>query len=231
MLEESPLLTVRRRFPRPSSETVEALSGAPTSFLVDALGGRGALDYRIKPLRHDGPEDNFAGVAVTCYCGPADNLALLAAVEAAGAGDVLVAATDQFTGTSVTGDLLLGMAKNRGVIALVTDGLVRDVQGILRVGIPVFSLGVSPNSPSRNGPGTVGQPVMVGGVPVNSGDFVAGDRDGVVVVPRAAMEEVAKRLEVVRAAEEARESEVHAGLEVPDFLQALLRSDRVREVD
>ena len=88
----------------------------------------------------------FTGVAITCYCGPADNLALFAAVAHAELGDVIVAASDSFTGSSVTGDLLLGMAKNRGICALVTDGLVRDIDGILRVGMPVFCRGASPNS-------------------------------------------------------------------------------------
>ena len=104
------------------------------------------------------------GVAVTCNCGPADNLALFAALETAGPGDILVAATDACMSTSVTGDLLLGMARNRGVTALVTDGVVRDLVGILGVGLPVYCAGLSPNSPARNGPGSVGLPVVLGGV-------------------------------------------------------------------
>jgi 4-hydroxy-4-methyl-2-oxoglutarate aldolase len=51
----------------------------------------------------------------------------------------------------MVGDLLVGMGKNRGVAGLDTDGLARDVDGILKVGLPVFCLGVSPNSGVRNG--------------------------------------------------------------------------------
>ena len=58
----------------------------------------------------------------------------------------------------------MGMARNRGLAGLVTDGLVRDLPGILAVGLPVYCAGVTPNSPARNGPGTVGLPVVVGGV-------------------------------------------------------------------
>ena len=84
------------------------------------------------------------------------------------------------------GDLLLGMMKNRGVVAFVTDGFVRDIPGLRAVGLPCFAAGVTPNSPVRSGPGTVGLPTVVGGVAVGPGDIVVGDQDGVVVVPFAA---------------------------------------------
>ena len=154
MIEDPPLLTIRRNIPRPSSKAVAALTGVPTGNVVDCMDGYGALDYRIKPL--DPQNASFAGVAVTCYSGPADNLAIFGAVELAQEGDVIIAATDGCTSAAVVGDLLLGMARNRGVAALVTDGLARDVDGILGVGMPVFGQGVSPNSAARNGPGTAG---------------------------------------------------------------------------
>ena len=232
MIQDPPLLTIRRNFERPSAEAVAALSGVPTGNLVDAMNGRGAVHHRIKPVA-GGPAGSvgFCGVAVTCYCGPDDNLALFAAVEIARPGDVIIAATDAYEGSAVMGDLLLGMAKNRGVIAFVTDGLVRDLDGIDRVGMPTFCRGVSPNSPVRNGPGTVGLPVTLGGVSVDSGDMLAGDRDGVVVVPRGRIEAVTQALVRVRAAEEALEAKVHDGLEIPDFVRDLLASDRVQSLD
>ena len=115
------------------------------------MGGRGALDYRIKPLA---PASSvLVGVAVTCHCGPADNLALFAALATAQPGDILVAATDGFTATAVTGDLLVGMAKNRGIRGLVTDGLVRDVAGILAVGLPVYCAGITAQFSGAQRPG------------------------------------------------------------------------------
>ena len=228
MIKDPPLLTIRRDFPRPAAREVAAFAGVPTGYAIDAMGGRGALDYRIKPLA---PADAvMVGVAVTCQCGPADNLALFGALAAAGPGDILVAATDSFTATSVTGDLLLGMAKNRGVAGFVTDGLVRDLVGVLGVGLPAYCAGVTPNSPVRNGPGTVGLPVVIGGAAVESGDLVLGDRDGVVIVPRGQIGQVLERLADVRAAEAALEAKVKAGLQVPDFIQAILDSDRVVEI-
>ena len=228
MIKDPPLLTIRRDFPRPAAQQVAAFAGVPTGYAIDAMGGRGALDYRIKPLAP--AVTVMVGVAVTCQCGPADNLALFGALAVAKPGDILVAATDSFTATSVTGDLLLGMAKNRGVAGFVTDGLVRDLVGVLGVGLPVYCAGVTPNSPVRNGPGTVGLPVVIGGAAVESGDLVLGDRDGVVIVPRGQIGQVLERLADVRAAEAALEAKVKAGLQVPDFIQAILDSDRVVEI-
>jgi len=227
MIKDPPLLRIRRKFPRPSKKTLAAFAGVPTGFVTDAMNGRGALDYRIKPLAP--AQEVMVGVAMTCHCGPADNLALFGALATAEPGDVLLAATDGFTETSVTGDLLLGMAKNRGLKGIVTDGVARDVPGILAVGLPLYCTGVNPNSPARNGPGTVGHPIVIGGVSVMPGDIVIGDGDGIVIVPRVDIEAVLKRLVDVKAAEATLDAKVKAGLEVPDFIKAILASDRVVE--
>ncbi|MBA3519550.1 MAG: RraA family protein [Rhizobiales bacterium] len=228
MINDAPLLTMRRDFPRPSPDEVAAFANVPTGHVIDALGGRGALDHRVKPLAP--PAAVLVGVALTCHAGPADNLALFAALDAARPGDIIVTASDSFTATSIAGDLLMGMAKNRGILGLVTDGMVRDVAGILGVGLPVYCRGVTPNSPDRNGPGRVGLPVVLAGVHVAPGDIVVGDGDGVVIVPRAMAGEVIRALEAVRGAEAALEAKVKAGLEIPEFVRAILDSNRVLEI-
>jgi len=229
MIKDPPLLRIKRRFERPSKALLDGFAGVPTGYLVDAMGGAGCLDYRIKPLAES--RQVMVGPAVTCYAGPADNLALFGALHVAKRGDILLAATDGFTATSITGDLLLGMARNRGVAGIVTDGLVRDLVGILAVGLPVYCAGVTANSPVRNGPGTVGLPVVLGGVAVESGDIVVGDRDGVVIVPLRQAKAVLGKLEDVRRAEAGLEAKVKAGLEIPDFISRILESDRVEEID
>ena len=229
MIEDPPLLQVRRRFPRPDAQTVAEFAGVMTSHLVDALGDNGTLDWRIKPLAPENAQ--FVGVALPCHTGPADNLALLGGIEAAQPGDVLLAATDGHTGCAVVGDMVMGMMRNRGVAAFVTDGLVRDIVGILPVGLPVFCRGVTANSPARNGPGTVGLPVILGGQQVCAGDIVVGDRDGVVVVPCAKIEATLKQLVQIRKAEAEMEAAVQGGLQVPGFYQAVLDSGRVQEIN
>lgn len=228
MIKDPPLLTVRRHVARPDAAALEALVGVPTGHVVDCMDGAGALAYRIKPL--DTERAAFVGVAVTCWAGPADNLAVFGALTLVEPGDVIVAATDAYTGTCITGDLLVGMARNCGAAAFVTDGLLRDTDGIRKVGIPVFGAGVTPNSPARNGPGTVGLPITLGNVAVASGDVVLGDRDGVVVIARANLAQVLSRLGEVAAAEAELEAKVDAGLKIPEFFRAVV-AGRVQEVD
>lgn len=199
MLDNPPLLSIHRGFHRPDRALVEQFRRAQTSHLADAMDGRGALDYRIKPL--DPSNASFAGPALTAFAYPADIVALFGALSEAEAGDVIVLANDRYTRTAVIGDIAAGMMKNKGVAAFVTDGLARDRAGIVAAGLPVFCGGIQPNSPAMNGPGIVGAAVTLGDVHVEPGDVVVGDADGVVVVPASRLRQVLDRLAAVRAAE------------------------------
>ena len=125
MIDDPPLITLRRKVPRPTAAQLAALNGTPTGFIIDALGGRGAVAPDIKPVIAE--QASFCGVAVTCHVGPADNLAVFAALPLLQRGDVIVAAADGYRETAVVGDLVLGMARNLGAVAFVTDGCVRDI--------------------------------------------------------------------------------------------------------
>ena len=199
MLDNPPLLTIHRGFRRPDPALVAQFRGAQTSHLADVMEGRGALDYRIKPL--DPANAVFAGPALTAFAYPADVLAMFGALSEAQPGDVIVLANDGFTRTAVFGDIAAGMMRNKGVAAFVTDGLARDKAGIVATGLPVFCQGIQPNSPAMNGPGVVGAPITLGDVHVEPGDVIVGDADGVVVVPAGRLRQVLDRLAQVRAAE------------------------------
>ena len=133
--------------------------------------------------------------------------------------------------TAVIGDLVLRMAENAGVVAMVTDGCVRDIDGICKVGLPCFASGVTPDSPVRNGPGSAGLMVTVADRQVSSGDIVVGDTDGVVVVPFDKIDLVIDRLESVVLQESALESRIAEGLSIPEFAGDVLNSDRVHWVE
>ena len=228
MIHDPPILTVRKNFPRPTAAQLDAFRGAQTGHVVDAMGGRGALDYRIKPVTS---ARSFCGVAVTFEPGPADCLAVFGALDVVKPGDVVVCAADRFASTAVIGDLVMGMMKNNGVAAFVTDGLVRDTAGISAVGIPCYAAGVTPNSPAKTGPGSVGFPIVAGGVAVSSGDIVLADADGVVVVPFARIEATIESLASVRVAEASLEAKVKDGLLRPPFMATMIPPARVRVVD
>lgn len=217
MIEDAPKIQLLTPIRRPRPEQVAALQRTSTGYVVDALGGAGAVDYRIKPAV---PEQcHFCGPALPCNAGPSDNLAVFAALEYLQPGDVIVAASGGHTGCAVIGDLMLGMARNGGAMAFVTDGCVRDIPGIRSVGLPCFCVGVTPNSPAREGPGTMGFPIVVGGVAVAAGDIVIGDQDGVVVVPFDRIDSVIEKLPMVRAAEAELDAQVKGGLRIPAFMR------------
>ena len=209
MIDNPPILTLHRGWKRPGATLLAAFHGAQTSHLCDAMGGRGALDWRIKPV--DPENASFVGPALTAYAYPADIAAMFGALAEAQPGDVIMLGCDAFTGTAVIGDLAAGMMRNKGVAGFVTDGLARDRAGIVAAGMPLFCMGIQPNSPALNGPGVVGAPVVLGGVQVRPGDIIVGDADGVVVVPLDRAEAVLESLGRVRAAELKAEQAVRDG--------------------
>jgi 4-hydroxy-4-methyl-2-oxoglutarate aldolase len=227
-MAEPAKLTIRREFPRPSPSEIKALEHAPTGWVVDALGRRGALPHWIRPLSE---KTRFVGTAMTVRTRPVDNLAPYTALKFANPGDVLVVAVDASDTASILGDLLLGMARNAGIVAAVTDGLVRDIAGINQVGMPVFARALSPNSPFKDGPGEVGLPITLGGVLINAGDVLVGDIDGVVVVPRTQVGAVARELEAIADKEKKMESAVASGAKYPAWLDDVLKSASIRYVD
>lgn len=229
MLDDPPLLTVKRPTRRPTAAQIAAFEGAMTGNVVDCMAGRGAMDHMIKP--HDPSIAVTRGVALTCVAYPADNLGVIAALHMARRGDIIVCANDAYKTTAIVGDLVVGMMKNKGVAAFVTDGMIRDQIGIEPWKLPIFCQGVTPNSPARTGPGSVGLPVTVAGVAVETGDMVVCDRDGVVIVPFDRIDDVAKQLVALTAAEAKVEAEVKAGMTEPGYIAEMMNSSRTQYVD
>ncbi len=228
MIEEPPILTIKQTRRRPSAAQIEAFQGVATGMVVDAIYGGGALATAIRPLAGQaGKAEATAGPALTADCGPADILAILAALPFITPGDVVVAAFAGHQGCAVVGDRVSGMMKNAGAAGFVTDGPVRDSAGILETGLPVWCSGLTPASPFTKGPGRVGFAIQLGGQQVESGDMVVADRDGVVVVPYERLDEVIASLAKVKTLEAELDAEVAKGLKVPEAIAELLAGDEV----
>ena len=135
MIEEPPLLRIKSAWDRPAPTLRTRFDGALSGHICDARGGTGAI---LGPMPLPGLPTGFCGPAITVEAGPADVLASLAAMRQAQPGDVLVIATGGHMGCAAIGDMLTGMARNAGIIAVVTDGPVRDLEGLHEVGIPVY---------------------------------------------------------------------------------------------
>jgi len=229
MIEEPPLLRIKRAGRRPTTAQIAAFQNVPTSFVVDAMFGAGALSPTIKPLG-DGLDINCqaAGPALTVDCGPGDILALLGALGSVQTGDVVVSAFHAHQGCAAAGDRVTAMLKNCGAAGLVSDGPVRDYAGLVEVGLPVWCTGLNPGSPHTKGPGSVGFAVQIGGQEVETGDMIIADRDGVVVVPYEQLDPVIEMLVKVKELEYALDAELKDGLKIPEGIQEMLDGDQVQ---
>jgi 4-hydroxy-4-methyl-2-oxoglutarate aldolase len=232
MIEDPPILKIKRPNQRPTQDQIDAFQGVPTGFVADAMDGYGALHANIQPLgAGQGLLLSAAGPALTAHNGPADILANMAALNFIQPGDVLVSCVDGFQGCATVGDRITGMAKNCGAVGFVTDGPMRDFEGVAKVGLPSWCTGLNPNSPFAKGPGSVGFSINIGGRQIETGDMIVADRDGVVVVPFAKITTVIARLEQIKALEYALDKEVEEGLKVPQAILDMLDSDQVAYFD
>lgn len=210
MIEEPPILRIYRNFRRPAAAQVDAFRGVPTGFVCDAMEGNGSLATAIAQIN---PAAAYAvGVALVADNGPAEILGTMAALNLIQKGDILVSAVQGHQACSACGDLVLGMMKNAGAAGFVTDGPMRDIEGIEQVGLPAWCTGLNPASPYGKGPATIGGGAIVGGRQVNSGDIIVADRNGVVVIPFERIDEVIGNLEKVKAAEVAFDTKVKGGM-------------------
>lgn len=175
------------RRPRPPEETVEMLAGFDAATVAEAGGGAGAMCSGVRAMTSAG---HLVGTAFTVQCRPGDNLAIHRAIYMAEPGDVLVVAVDGHTEAGLWGEIMTVAAIERGIKGLVTDGAVRDVEAINRLGFPVFARAVCMRGTRKDDLGTVAQPISIGGVAVSPGDVVIGDSDGIVVVPQHRAAEV-----------------------------------------
>ncbi|MGD0828285.1 MAG: orotidine 5'-phosphate decarboxylase / HUMPS family protein, partial [Desulfobaccales bacterium] len=159
-----------------------------SSNLSDALHRSGVLEG-LRPLF---PGIHLVGPALTVRTYPGDWAKPVEAIDLAQPGDVLVIDAGG-VGPAIWGELATNSALQRGLNGVVIDGAIRDSGDIAKLGFPAFSRLVMPNAGEPKGFGEIGVPIRVGGVKVESGDWVLGDDDGVVVLPRILAVEYANR--------------------------------------
>jgi len=188
------------------SDVYAALARLGTATVHEAGGRSPLVDI---PLVQILPGSRAAGPARTVRCGQGDNLMVHAAVAEAEAGEVLVLTMPEPEPVALVGELLATQALGRGVAALLVDAAVRDVDELRELGLPIWARYVRVRGAEKQAPGTIGDPVEVGGATIRQGDAVVLDTDGAVVVAHEQVETV-----LTRARERAeREVEKRAKLE------------------
>ena len=225
MIGDPPVVTLRRGFSRPDAAQLAAFAGVPTGFVVDAQNGQGAVDHRIKPLW---PEVRSPRPAVTVDCGPRDNLGLFVAIEVAQPGRRHHAGDRRLRGH-------LGARRPRR-----GDGQEQGRRRDRHRRPGARRRGPAAGRPAGLLPRRVAQqPVQeraLRGRHVGharrrhdrSGDLVVGDRDGVVVVPQARIDEVAAALQAVHAKEHEMGAAIEAGLPTPGLGRRAAAARRAR---
>lgn len=187
---------------------VDRLAKIPTTALSDATGGHTNVAI-IKPLA-----DHFkiAGRVLTVRLPDGENGAVLDAISKANKGDILVIDAKGNTNRAVAGDFVMQLAQGVGVQGFVVDGVIRDLAAARAIDFPVFALGTTVAAGVKNGTGVVGVPISIGGIPVQTGDYIVGDIDGVIVIPQDSINEVIIKAEEKLVKDEAREHEaLHNG--------------------
>ena len=191
MAATKPGFTIVKSIERAERSLVEQFRGLAAANISDVQGKQNTLDSRVKPIYT--PIPHLCGTAITVKARPGDNLLATKAIHMAEPGDVIVIAGGFDRTLSVWGGVMSAMAKRKGIAGVVTDGIVRDVAETRDIEFPVFSIGVTPVGPTKEGAGQINLPISCGGVIVNPGDIVVGDEDGVVVVRKEDAEAVLER--------------------------------------
>jgi regulator of RNase E activity RraA len=216
------------------AKTREALLRVGTSTLTGALyrrGFRNIFMQEVSPLRADQPR--MVGVAFTMRFIPAREdksgpnapgrgQTQVQAMEQCPPGGVLVVDSRGDARAASAGDLYVGRLKARGCAGIVTDGGLRDSEGIARTGLPAYHRRpTSPPSPIVHHPVDLNLPIGCGGVAVWPGDVIVGDCDGVVVIPADIAHAVAEETLATTLYEEFAEEEVARGRPLPGLFPAI----------
>lgn len=208
---------IRRTIERPASSDVAKFAGVPAAFVLDFQGKHGVLPPAILPLSSG---MTLCGPAATVL-GPDVNLRRMA-IDLAQPGDVLVVAAGGRDDRASFGEYTARQMRERGMAGIVLDGATRDARDIRMMNYPIFTRGVTPRNftyPLAE-PGSVNLPIAIGEVVVRPGDLVVGDDDGVVIVPRENVAEMASYIQDAFDADTARRSK---DLDKPFGLESSLR--------
>ncbi|SKB00229.1 Regulator of RNase E activity RraA [Agreia bicolorata] len=204
-MSESSNVRVHTGWQRPTAAVLKAFSGFQVANIGDAMERLGFTDGGISGIWSGA---RAVGSALPVLTVAGDNRAVIEALDHIQPGDLLAINAFGFSGRAIIGDNLAQRFDVLGATGAIVDGYVRDKVIIERLGFPVFARGLTPAGPFKNGPGTIGEAVAIGGVVVNPGDIIAADEDGIIVVPLHRADEVILAVAEIEALEASKDAEV-----------------------
>ncbi len=187
-------------------EIFELFMQVSTPNISDAMHRKGVM-HGIKPLFEN---IKLVGKAVTVQTFEGDWAKPVEATDVAEAGDVIVVYAGS-KDVAPWGELASWSCKQKGIAGFVIDGAVRDVDEIRRIRFPVFATCIVPNAGEPKGFGEINTEITCGGLEVRPGDWIIGDDNGVVVVPKERAYEIARRAKEVWKNEERVREEIKRG--------------------
>lgn len=182
-----------------SKSLIERLREYTTPELCDGAVILRTMDYHIKPRA---AARKIVGTAYTVDAPKAVSGIIPDAILEAKEGDVIVVSGKGECNRSYWGDHRSICAKMKGIEGVVIDGGFRDVCECENVGIPIYARAVIPVSAGKGAEGQLNVPIVCGGVEVCPGDFIVGDKNGVVVIKPEEVEEVMEKADKKISAQE-----------------------------
>ncbi len=177
-------------------DPLRRIARIPTAILSDAMGRLGTMVSSIKPVARG---MRLTGIAHTVRCHPGDYLTLLKGLAEAREGEVLVVDGGGMLEAALLGKLMVIEGRRKGIQGFIVDGAVRDLRDLVEAEVPVFARAATPRVGTAEHLVETQVPIICGGAPVQPGDIVHGDDDGVVVFSRNKLRTVATRaLEIQR---------------------------------
>ena len=163
----------------------EALEKVSTANISDG-------NHRLKGisnLKRISLKTKMVGQAITVRTYPGDWAKPVEAIDKAEKGNIIVVDAGG-TGPAVWGELATHSAIQQGIAGVVVNGAIRDSKEIDKLKFPTFAKLVMPNAGEPKGFGEIGVPITISGITISTGDWIVGDEDGLVVLPKQKVEEM-----------------------------------------